>query len=139
MARADKFTQNDLKNQVYSDFLTDMNRHPVSGDITRFVNEQAVIRSCKNLIMTNRGERPYQPRVGSNIHKALFEPMDDLTTHQISNFVKETLEQNEPRVKILQLNTLADYDNNQYIVSLTVMILNKQDPVSFSVNLQRVR
>lgn len=139
MARADKFTQTDRKSQIYSDFLTNMNRHPVSGDIVRYVNENAVTRSIKNLILTNRGERLYQPRIGSDIRSLLFEPMGSASADLISTYVQETIESYEPRAKVLKCEVVPQYDNNSYLVILAFMVINKQDPVTVQVTLDRVR
>jgi len=139
LSRADRFTQTGVKNQIYSDFLTGFNRHPVSGDITRFVDEQAVIRAIKNLLLTNRGERPYQPKIGSNIRKMLFEPMGSAAAQEIASLAKETIDMHEPRAKILNIQAIPDEENNLYILAITIIIINKQDPVTFNVNLQRVR
>lgn len=139
MSRADRFTQTDIKQQVYSDFLTNLNKHPVSGDIVRFVNEQAVIRSIKNLLNTNKGERFYQPDIGSNIRKLLFEQMGAGIEVELSTAIRETIDKHEPRAKVIDLQVIGDYDNNKYVVTITVLIVNKQDPVTFNVALTRVR
>lgn len=139
MARADRFTQTSVTQQVYSDFLTNLNRHPVSADIVRFVNEQAVIRSIKNLLNTDRGERLYQPNIGSNIRKLLFEQMGVGIENELSAAIRETITEHEPRAKVLDLLVQADYDNNKYVITVSVLIVNKQDPVTFNVALTRVR
>lgn len=139
MARSDKFTQTDRKQQIYSDFLTDLNPHPVSGDIVRFVNENAVVRSCKNLILTDRGERLYQPDVGSDIRRMLFEPLSSMAAEMIAEYIRTTIETYEPRAKILDVSVIPNYDNNSYSVDCVIMVINKQDPVSFNVTLTRVR
>ena len=139
MARADRFTSTSKKNQVYSDFLTDLNKHPVSGDVVRFVNEQAVIRAIKNLLNTNRKERLYQPRIGSSINKMLFEPMGEAVANEISTLTRETIEAHEPRAKVLEISVIPRYEENLYIVSVTILVINKQDPTSFNVTLTRVR
>lgn len=137
--RADRFTANDKKNQIYSDFLTDLNPHPVSGDIVRFVNETAVIRSIKNLIQTDRGERKYQPTIGSEIRKMLFEPMSGAAAEMISQFIRDTIDKHEPRAKLLTISVIPNYDKNLYTIQCQIMVINKQEPVSFNVTLQRVR
>lgn len=139
MARADRFTQTDKKNIIYSDFLTDFNTHPVSGDIVRFTNENAVIRAIKNLLETDKGERHYEPNIGSNIRKMLFEPMGTSTASEIATLVKETIENYEPRAKIIDIKSVADYDNNRYFLEIVIMVINTKAPVSFSVSLSRVR
>ena len=139
MARADKFTQTDKKNQIYSDFLTNLNKHPVSGDIVRYVNENAVVRSIKNLILTNRGERLYQPNIGSDIRSMLFEPMGSASADLISTYIQDTIQNFEPRAKVLKCDVIPQYDNNAYSVILTFFVINKQDPVTVQVTLDRVR
>lgn len=139
MARSDKFTQTDRKQQIYSDFLTDLNPHPVSGDIVRFVNENAVVRSCKNLILTDRGERLYQPEIGSDIRHMLFEPISDMAASMIADYIKSTIETYEPRAKLIDVSVVPNYDMNAYTVDCVIMVINRQDPISFNVTLTRVR
>lgn len=139
MTRSERIIPGSAKTQVYSDFLTNLNKHPVSGDIVRFVDEKAVIRSIKNLLLTDKGERPYQPNIGSNIRKMLFEPMGPGTAHEIASLARDVITEYEPRAKILDIQALSDPDNNRYVLSLTIMIINRQDPVNFAVNLVRVR
>jgi phage baseplate assembly protein W len=138
-SRADRFTQTDKKNQIYSDFLTDLTPHPVSGDVVRFVNEAAVIRSIRNLISTNRGERLYQPTIGSSLSALLFEPMDDSMADLIASAVRETIQNHEPRAKVLEVDAEAFEDENRYIVTITIMVINREEPLTFNVSLTRVR
>ena len=139
MAKADRFTQADKANQVYSDFLTDLNTHPVTRDVVRFVNEQAVVRSIKNLLLTNRGERLYQPDIGASISKMLFEPMGSATAIQIANLARETIAEHEPRAMILDIEAIPVYERNLYVINVTILVINKQEPISFDVTLTRVR
>lgn len=139
VTRADRITQTERKDQIYSDFLADLVPHPVSKDVLRFVNEHAVIRSIKNIVLTDRGERLYQPSIGCNIRKMLFEPMLPATAEMISQFIQEAIRLHEPRAKVLDVNVQPDYNNNLYAVSMTFMIINKEDPVSLNITLDRVR
>jgi phage baseplate assembly protein W len=135
----DRFKQMDRDNQSYSDFLTDLNPHPVSGDIVKYINENSVIRSVRNLLLTDRFERLYQPDIGTDIRKMLFEPMDDATAQNISVFTQQTITQYEPRARVISVNVVADTENNRYIVSLVLIVINKQDPISFNITLDRIR
>jgi phage baseplate assembly protein W len=139
MSRADRFTQTDKKNQIYSDFLTDLNPHPVSGDIVRYVNETAVIRSIKNIILTDRGERLYQPAIGSSIKSMLFEPMSQGIADIMSNVIRDAISNYEPRAKVLSVSIDPDYEGHRYTVTISIMVINREDPVTFNVSLTRVR
>ena len=139
ITRADRITTTTVQDQIYSDFLTDMVPHPVSKDVLRFVNEQAVIRSIKNLVLTDQGERLYQPDLGSNIKRMMFEPMVESTAEILSQYIQETIDVYEPRAKVLDISVVPDYNNNLYAVTLSFMIINKEDPVTLNITLDRVR
>lgn len=139
ITRADRITPTDTKTQIYSDFLADLVPHPVSKDVLRFVNEHAVIRSVKNIILTDKGERLYQPSIGSDIKKMLFEPMLPATAELISQYIQDAIQQHEPRAKVLDIEVEPDYNNNLYRVSMTFMIINKEDPITLNITLDRVR
>lgn len=139
MARADRFTELDRKNELYSDFLTNLNTHPVSRETLRFVNETAVTRSIRNLLNTQQGERLYQPDIGSNVRKLLFEPLDDTTADVLNSTIRDTLTAYEPRAKVLNISVVPDEDRNRYIVTVVYMLINKQDTISVNITLQRVR
>jgi phage baseplate assembly protein W len=135
----DRFKQMDRDSQTFSDFLSDLNPHPVSGDIVKYTKENSVIRSIRNLLLTDRFERLYQPDIGTDIRKMLFEPMDSTTAQNISVFTQQTITKFEPRAKIISIDVLPDPENNRYVVSLVIVVINKQDPISFNITLDRIR
>lgn len=135
----DRFAAMETNSQKYSDFLSNLYPHPVSKDIVKFVNENAVVRSIRNLLMTDRFERLYQPNIGTDIRKMLFENISSVTAQNISVFVQDTIDKYEPRAKVVSIQVQPDEENNRYVVSLVVMIINKQDPISFNITLDRIR
>lgn len=139
MARADRYTELTAKEEVYSDFLTNMTKHPVSGMLLRFTNEKAVTRSIRNLINTNPGERLYQPTIGSGIRNLLFEPISPVTTNALRAQIDYTIRTYEPRALIVNIKVDPFEDRNLYVVTVTYMLINKQEPISVNVTLQRVR
>lgn len=139
MSRSDRFTELDKKGELYSDFLVNLNPHPVSRETLRYVNEYAVTRSIRNLLSTNKGEGLYQPDKGSNIRSLLFEPISESTANFITTSVTETINTFEPRAKVLEVITSSDEANNRYIVTVIYLLINKPDPVTVNITLQRVR
>lgn len=140
ISKTDRFTQTDRKEQIYSDFLVDMNPHPASGDIVRFVNETAVLRSIKSLVLTNTGERLYQPTIGSNaVQRLLFEPMDDSIAQALAGSIRSTIDNHEPRARVISVDVVPVFDDNYYSVTIVFMVINKQEPVSLNITLTRVR
>jgi phage baseplate assembly protein W len=125
--------------QIYSDFLTDLNPHPIVKDIVKYTNENAVSKSIRNLMLTNRGERLYQPDIGTDINRMLFEPMSDGISELLSTYITNTINVYEPRAKVLNTKTVPDFDNNLYSVYITFMVINKQEPITVNISLRRVR
>lgn len=139
MSRADAFTELTNSEEVYSDFLINMNPHPVSGALLRFVNEKAVTRSIRNLILTNPGERLYQPDIGSGIRSLLFEPMTQFTANTLRKLIEDTIRKYEERAQVLGVDVRPDEERNRYVVTIVYMLINKPDPITVNVTLQRVR
>lgn len=138
-SKEDKFAIANKKNELYSDFLNNLNPHPVSGAVMRVVNENAVTRSIKNLILTNKSERLYQPDIGSSVRKLLFEPMSSATATTLSSVIQETINTYEPRAKLINVVVTPVLERNLYTVDIVYMIINRQEPISVNVTLTRVR
>jgi phage baseplate assembly protein W len=113
--------------------------HPIKKDVTKVVDEMAVINSIKNLLLTNHYERPFQPDLGSNVRKLLFDNMDQITASALERQITDTLRNFEPRAQITYMNILPDFDNNSYSVSMEFTIINKTEPISIQFFLQRSR
>lgn len=140
MAKApDRFAAMNRDSQTYSDFLSDLNPHPVSGDIVKFINEHSVVRAIRNLLLTNKFDRLYQPNIGTDIQQMLFEQISSVTAQNISVFVQETITNYEPRAKVISIDVVPDEENHLYNINLKVMVINKQEPISFNITLDRIR
>ena len=135
----DKFDKASTKYQVYSDFLNDLTPHPVVKDIVRYTNEAAVNRAIRNLLLTNKGERLYQPALGTDIRKLLFEPMGADIAEDLARFIRETIRLYEPRAKVLAVDVQGYEEQNAYVVTIQYLIINKQEPIQLNVTLSRVR
>ena len=113
--------------------------HPVRKDINRHKGELAVINSIKNLISTNHYEVPFQPELGCNIRKLLFEPLDMVTATLIEREIIETINNFEPRASVSKVVIKPDFYNNGFQVELLFQIINRTDPVAIKFFLERVR
>jgi phage baseplate assembly protein W len=124
---------------LYSDFLVNFNAHPDNSQLIKNVNEDAIIRSLKNLLFTNKYERLFQPTIGSNLKNLLFEPVSPQTESNIKEEIKRLIENYEPRVNIVDLVVSAYPDRNAYIVSLTFYMTTIQDTLTINIPLIRVK
>jgi phage baseplate assembly protein W len=125
--------------KIYSDIDFTFNRLPVTGDIALSYDEQAVLRSVRNLIFTNFYERPFQPKLGSNVNKLLFEQVDDITSNLLSTEIRNVIQNFEPRVSVNTIQVTPNPDNNAYTVSVSFFIGNNTSPTAVNLLLQRSR
>ena len=129
-----------IKNQrSFTDLDLNFNIHPTQKDINKFKNEMAVINSVKNLVMTNHYERPFQPELGSNLKRLLFEQVDNTTAALLEREITETIENFERRVDVKDVTATGFPDENGYKVEITFFLVNNPDPISVDFFLERVR
>ena len=124
---------------LYSDFDLSFIKHPNTKDVTILKDIDAVKQSVKNLVLTGRGERPFQPLLGSNIRKLLFEPVDEFTALDIEEQVRTTIDNYEPRIKILNLEVISEPDNNRFKLSLEFQMITSLARGDLTFYLERIR
>lgn len=126
--------------QTFKDLNITFKPHPVTGDLIIKKDDAAIKQSVVNLLLTSKGERPFQPNLGSDIRNLLFEPLDAATAGQISRNIREVLRSYEPRIKILDIEVLANYEQNGFDVGLEFEIIGREDfPVALEFFLERTR
>ena len=126
-------------NRGFVDLDLNFNVHPTTKDINKFKNENAIINSVKNLVLTNHYERPFQPDLGSNLKRLLFEPVDNATAALLEREITETIENFEPRVQLRDVTASGFPDENGYKVEIVFDLINNPDPVTVDFFLERVR
>ena len=123
----------------YKDLDLNFQAHPVKKDINKHVDEYAVVNSIKNLLLTNHYERLFQPQLGSNVNKFLFDNMDVITTAVLQKEIEQTIINFEPRVSIQEIIVKPEYDNNRFSVQMAFFMLNRTEPVTIEFFLNRER
>jgi phage baseplate assembly protein W len=125
--------------KLYSDIDFTFTKRPVIGDVALSYDQQAVIRSVRNLLLTNHFERPFNPQLGSNIDALLFEPSSPLTASLLENDIKTTIQNFEPRARLNEVTVTASADQNAYNVYLSFYIENATLPTTVTLLLERNR
>jgi len=123
----------------YSDLDMTFTIHPVKGDISIITGPQDVITSVKNLIFTNFFERPFQPLLGSNLTKMLFEPISPLTSNYIQREISDVIRNYEPRAQLDSVVVAVNPDYNSYSVTITFYVVNQTQLVTVNLLLDRLR
>ena len=97
--------------------------NPLTDDLIAIKNQTAIARSIRNLVLTAPGERFFNNDVGSRVNELLFENMDDLTASSIQSEIENTIENYEPRVKLLTTKVSANPDSYEFDVIITYEIV----------------
>ena len=97
--------------------------NPLTDDLIAIKNQTAISRSIRNLVLTTPGERFFNNDVGSRVNDLLFESIDDITASSIKSEIENTINNNEPRVKLLSTKVSANPDSNEFEVIITYEIV----------------
>jgi len=85
----------------------------------------AVKNDIKLLLMTERGERLFQPFLGMNIRRFLFEQITDDTAIEIENDIVDTFQTWLPFVELRDIDVdLGDQNKNTIKINITFNIRN---------------
>lgn len=125
--------------RTFSDLDLNFTKHPVTKDVVKKKDISAIAASMMNLFSTSNYERLFQPDIGCDLKRILFEPIDSGTTVLIQDIIRQTISNYEPRVQIEGVRVEPDYDNNGYKVFLTFYHVNNPDPITIKLFLERVR
>jgi phage baseplate assembly protein W len=124
---------------IYSDIDFTFTKKPVVGDVALSYDNQAVIRSIRNLLSTRHYERPFNPDLGSNMDALLFEMVSPLTANALKNEITVTIQNYERRATIKDVVVSAQPDKNAYEATITFYIENATLPTTVTLLLERNR
>ena len=127
------------RQRTFSDLDLNFTAHPVTGDVSRLYDENAIKRSVRNLLQTNNFERPFHSEIGSQIRALLFEPASPVLNTMLKRVIADTITTFEPRVVVNSVTVSSKADNNSLNVTLIFTIVNTVNPVTMNVVLQRTR
>ena len=108
-----------MASRAFKDINLSFKRHPVTNDVLTIRNEDAIKRSVRNIIFTILGEKPFEPNFGSVINNSLFDLSTNLNEIRISDEIKQSLLNYEPRIDNLEVTTSIYPDSNE--VNCTVL------------------
>jgi len=131
------------------------------GDIYKKESIRSIDQSIGNILTTNKGEKPFQPKFGSDLRRLLFELNTTIGEEFVRQIVVESLRRDEPRVEVINVElfdggadkqvprgisdvffySTGHVGEERYSLSVTVhcKILNTGEDITTSVNMNRLR
>ena len=102
-----------MASRAFKDINLSFKRHPVTNDVVTISNEDAIKRSVKNIVFTILGEKPFLPLFGSVINQSLFDLNTNLSEIRISDEIKSSLLNYEPRIDNVTVYVTVSADSNE--------------------------
>ena len=102
-----------MASRAFKDINLSFKRHPVTNDVLTVSDEDAIKRSVKNIIFTILGEKPFLPLFGSVINESLFDLNTNLNEIRISDEIKQSLLNYEPRIDNTEVTVSVYPDSNE--------------------------
>ena len=129
----------------YSDVDIDFKKNEFIKDVSVKYDRNAIRQSVINLVLTRRGEKPFNRNYGVGLHDMLFENLSPLQVKMIEKQIAAQFVAFEPRVALIAVivDDLNHYDTNVMDVTIRYAILGggKTDPIkeSLRLNVGKVR
>ena len=114
--------------QGFKDISMSFQSNPLNNDLIGLKNGNAIARSIKNIVFTVPGEKFFNQNFGSDISESLFENMNELTASTIEDQIKLSINNYEPRVELIDVEAIPNYDNNQFDTIITYKIIGIDIP-----------
>ena len=114
--------------QGFKDISMTFQSNPLNNDLIVIKNVNAIARSIRNIVLTTPGEKFFDPDFGSNVSRLLFENVDDITASQIQEEIEFSINNYEPRVKLLNVKVIADNDNASFDTIITYEVIGANVP-----------
>jgi phage baseplate assembly protein W len=125
--------------RLFSDIDLNFTAHPVTKDITRRFDENAIKASLRNLLLTRNFERPFHSEIGSPIRALMFELPGPMFDVMLQRAIIDVINNFEPRVEIIDVLVNDASDLNAVYITLEFKIVNTERPITLDLALERTR
>jgi len=85
-------------------------------------DENAIFNSIRNIFNTKKGQKILNPTFGLDLEGFLFDNISRENADMIGKTIYEELPIYEPRITVDSVNVIAKPDDNEYEISITIII-----------------
>ena len=112
----------------FKDISLSFSPHPVTKDLPILKNENAIVRSVRNLVQTIPTERFFNSSLGSDVQDSLFGFVDYGTASLIEDQIVTVVTNFEPRVENIEVDVEPQVDNNSFGVIVRFDVVGQAFP-----------
>lgn len=125
--------------RTFTDIDAAFEANPNTGDVSIRSDDRAIKFAVRSLVMTSHYERLFQPEIGSQVKRLLFDNMDDMFVLTLTESITNLLNNYEPRIDVLSVNVQPIPENNKVYITIIFRIKNTEKPLEVGITLERVR
>jgi hypothetical protein len=114
--------------QGFRDISMTFQNNPLNSDLIALKNETAIARSIRNIVFTLPGEKFFNPNFGSRVSRSLFENIDEISASIINDEIRNSINNFEPRVSLIDVQTIPDFDNGTFDVIIIYRVVGVDIP-----------
>jgi phage baseplate assembly protein W len=114
--------------QGFRDISMTFQNNPLNSDLIVLKNETAIARSIRNIVFTLPGEKFFNPNFGSRVSRSLFENVDEISASIINDEIRNSINNFEPRVSLIDVQTIPDFDNGAFDVNIIYRVVGADIP-----------
>lgn len=114
--------------------------HPLSKDLRKKQNVEAIKQSIKTLVLLNHYEKPFHPDIGCDILKSMFEPFEEeFTDDMMRRHIHNVIDNYEPRAKLEKIETSVEEDQNSLGITIWFTPINETQMTKVDIFLRILR
>tara|TARA_R100000329_G_C7531808_1_gene187632 strand:+ start:130 stop:570 length:441 start_codon:yes stop_codon:yes gene_type:complete len=110
-----------------------------NGDVFKKNDAAAVKQAVKNLLLTNKGEKPFSPFFGGSLNAFLFNLDTEFDEVDIEDAVANAIANHEPRAILRRVRADINEDQNSVSVRVIFQVINVPETQELTINLTRLR
>lgn len=112
--------------------------HPISKDIVRKIDENAIVTSLRNLILTEKFDHHFHPEIYSPVRSLLFELLTNETIANIKRSVEYLISNFEPRVELLLVEVVPYPEQKGIELTIFYKIVGTVETIKTTFYLDRI-
>lgn len=122
---------------TYTDLDLRFKQHPISKDIVKLEDNNAIKTSIRNIILTNKKEKRFNSDFGGNIRDYLFENLDIISTTDIISDITNLIYKYESRIS--NLNVVLNSNDEEIKIGISYYCLIEKKLDTLEVIFRKIR
>ena len=108
---------------------------PINGDavfVPTYQTRDQIKANLVNYLLTNKGERVFNPNFGADLRALLFENIDDTSLDDLTTIIQTSISNYFPQITVKEIKFENQVDENtiNFILTYEIVLFNIEDTVN---------